>query len=218
MRLRIGNVRCLLIVAPHPDDETIGAYGLMTRLRRRGVAVRVLVVTDGHASHPASRAWPRKRLVGERERETRRAVRQIGVTMPQVTFLRLPDGSLEAVSAVARRRIARALRRAPKPLLVIAPAASDDHPDHRVVAAAVAAARLPGIRRLAYPVWPAGMRLRGARYLPLTAQQRLGKSQAIRSYRTQVGRITDDPTGFAMTPSQIAAFSRPVEMFVEGRR
>ena len=218
MKLRIGTPRCLLVVAPHPDDETIGAHGLMTWLRRRGVAVRVLVVTDGHASHPASRAWPRKRLVVEREKETRMAVRQIGVTTPHVTFLRLPDGSLEAASAVARRCIARALRRAPKPLLVVAPAASDDHPDHRVVAAAVAAVRLPGIRRLAYPVWPAGMRLRGARHLPLSAQQRLAKRRAIRSYRTQAGRITDDPTGFAMTPAQVAAFSRSVETFVEDRR
>lgn len=218
MRLRTGTPRCLLVVAPHPDDETIGAYGLMTRLRRRGVPVRVLVVTDGHASHPASRAWPRKRLVREREKETRRAVRQIGITTPQVTFLRLPDGSLKAESAVARRCIARALRRAPKPLLVVAPAASDDHPDHRVVAAAVAAVRLPGVRCLAYPVWPAGVRLGGARHLALTAQQRLAKRHAIRSYRTQTGRITDDPAGFAMTPAQIAAFSRPIETFVEGRR
>ncbi len=216
--LRPGCPRCVLIVAPHADDETIGAYVLMARTRRRGVAVRVLVVTDGHASHPASRRWPRRRLVRERQRETRRAVRRIGVCAGSIRFLGLPDGGLATHGAEVRRRIARAMACAPKPLLAVAPAAGDHHADHRVVAAAVSAARVPGVRRLAYPVWPAGTALRGARSLYLTTQERLAKRHAIRSYATQAGRITDDPGGFAMTPRQIAAFSRPAETFVELRR
>ncbi len=71
---------------------------------------------------------------------------------------------------------------------------------------------------LAYPVWPAGLRPVGARALFLTAQERLAKRRAVRSYRTQVGCITDDPAGFAMTRAQIAAFTRPQEMFVERHR
>lgn len=54
--------------------------------------------------------------------------------------------------------------------------------------------------------------------MPLTAQERLAKRFAIRGYRTQAGRITDDPAGFAMTRAQIAAFSGPVETFAEYRR
>ena len=209
----------MLVVAPHADDETIGAYVLMMRLRRRGVAIRVLVVTDGHASHPASVRWPRRRLVRERQRETRRAVGRIGVPVGCIRFLDLPDGGLGTVSSVATRLIARAMAAAPRPLLVVAPAVGDDHPDHRVVAAAVAAGRTPGMRRLSYPVWPAGGALRGgARSLYLTTQERLAKRHAIRSYATQVGRIVDDPSGFAMTRRQIAAFSRPTETFLDHRR
>ncbi len=206
------------MIAPHPDDETIGAHALMTRLRRRGVAVRVLVVTDGRASHPGSARWPQRRLVHERQRETRRAMRRIGIAAGSVTFLDLPDGRLATESAAAGRGIARAVRAAPRPLLALAPAVTDDHPDHRVVAACAARARGPGVRWSAYPVWPAGVRLRGARPLFLTAQERLAKRHAIRGYRTQAGRITDDPGGFAMTPAQIAAFSRPREMFADRRR
>ena len=103
-------------------------------------------------------------------------------------------------------------------MLVLAPAPTDDHPDHRVVATGVAQARMAGMQRLAYPVWPAGVRLRGARTLPLTQQERLVKRYAIASYRTQAGRITDDPVGFAMTRRQIAAFSGPAETFVEALR
>lgn len=215
MKLRAGAPRCLLVVAPHPDDETIGAHGLMARLGPRGTMLRVLVVTDGRASHPGSRAWPRARLVRERQRETRRAVRRLGVAAGGIRFLGLPDGSLAACADAARRLVAAAVRAAPKPLLVLSPSPTDDHPDHRAAAAAVAAARMAGVRRLAYPVWPAGRRLRSVRSLPLTAQERLAKRRAIRGYRTQTGRITDDPAGFAMTPAQIAAFSRPAETFVE---
>lgn len=218
MRLRTGAPRALLVVAPHPDDETIGAFGLMTRLHRRGVQLRVLVVTDGGGSHPGSRLWPRARLVAERERETRRAMRRLGVPAGRVTFLRLPDGELPADPARVRRLVSRALRRAPRPLLVAAPAPSDDHADHRVVAGGVLARRSAGVRTLVYPVWPAGAGLRHARTLRLTAQERLAKRTAIRSYRTQAGRITDDPGGFAMSGAQIAAFSRPVEIFMEAHR
>ena len=218
MRLRIGRPRSLLVVAPHADDETIGTYALMARLRRRGVTVRVLVVTDGHASHPNSRAWSRARLVRERQRETRRAVRRIGISAGHVAFLGLPDGQLAANPAAAHRGIAVAIRHIARPLLIVGPAPTDDHPDHRVVAAGVAGTRAAGIRRLAYPVWPAGAGLRGTRRLFLTTQERLAKRHAIRRYRTQTGWITDDPDGFAMTAGQIAAFSRPVEPFIEELR
>lgn len=217
VRLRVGVPRRLLVIAPHPDDEAIGAYALMSRLRRRGVSVRVVVVTDGAASHPNSPRWPRRRLVTERRRESRRVLRGIGVAAAAVTFLDLPDGRLHARIVVARRGLARALGHV-GPALIAAPAANDDHPDHRTVAACVAALRRPHLRLLAYPVWPAGLRLAGARCLFLTTQERLAKRHAVRSYRTQAGRIMDDPSGFAMTRRQIAAFTRQQEMFVEVRQ
>ncbi|TCP29194.1 PIG-L family deacetylase [Sphingomonas sp. BK235] len=217
LRFRIGAPRRLLVIAPHPDDEAIGAYALMSRLRRRGVSVRVVVVTDGAASHPNSPRWPRRRLVAERRRESRRALCRIGVAAGAMTFLDLPDGRLHTRIVAARRGLARALGHV-GPALIAAPAASDDHPDHRTVAACVAALRRPKLRRLAYPVWPAGRQPAGARCLFLTAQERLAKRHAVRSYRTQAGRIMDDPAGFAMTRRHVAAFTRQQEVFVEVRR
>lgn len=217
MRLQARRPRSLLVIAPHADDETIGAHALMTRLRARGVPVRVLVVTDGHASHPGSHLWPRARLVRERQRETRRVLRPIGVTARDIRFLGLPDGGLPAIAPAVARAVQVALCRALKPVLVAAPALADHHPDHRVVAAAVAAARMAGVRRLHFPVWPAGTRLAGARTLALTAQERLAKRRALRGYRTQAGLITDDPAGFAISRNQLAAFTGPVETFLESR-
>ncbi|WP_343525966.1 PIG-L family deacetylase [Sphingomonas sp.] len=203
--------RALLVVAPHPDDEAIAAHALISRLARRGICVAILVVSDGAASHPGSMAWPKDRLTRERRRETRRAMRRIGVAGGAIAFLDLPDGRLGDHVAQVRRHVARAARALPKPLLALAPTMGDAHPDHRVVADA--AGRQAGVHWWRYPIWPAGQGLRGARRIPLTAQERLAKRHAIRSYATQAGRITDDPNGFSMTRRQIAAFSPPYEMF-----
>ena len=212
----ITGIRALLVVAPHPDDETIAAHGLIAQCRRRGVAVRVLIVSDGAGSHRHSPRWPRDRLVRERRRETRMAMHRIGVAAGSITVLDLPDGAVSAHVGTVRRAVSRALSALPKPVLALAPSPRDDHPDHRAVAAA--ARSEPGVRWCAYPVWPAGQRLHGARVMPLTAQQRLAKRHAIRRYRTQTGRITDDPHGFALSTAQIAAFSRPYEILASMRR
>ncbi len=94
MRLRLAGIRRAVIVAPHPDDEVIGAAALIRALRRQGSQVAVIVVSDGAASHPNSVTWPAKRLTAARERESLHALRRLGVRRGAVTFLRLPDGGL----------------------------------------------------------------------------------------------------------------------------
>ena len=37
----------LLVIAPHPDDETLGAGGLIERVRAKGGTVRVVLITAG---------------------------------------------------------------------------------------------------------------------------------------------------------------------------
>src|SRR5436190_21315216 len=39
----------LLVIAPHPDDETIGAGGLIQRVHAAGGQVRVVFLTEGDA-------------------------------------------------------------------------------------------------------------------------------------------------------------------------
>lgn len=218
MRLRLGCPRVALIVAPHADDETIGAFGLIRALRGAGTIVRVIVVTDGAASHPSSRLWPRDRLVRAREGETRRAMRRMGVARSAICFLRMPDGHLPLDAAACRQRLGAAVRRAGKLDMIVGPDRDDDHADHRQVAATLAALHLPGVRRLRFKVWPTGSRARRAASLILPPQLRDAKRLALRSYRTQCGLIRDDPRGFAMSHRQIAAFTRQQELFMEGRR
>ncbi|WP_242098337.1 PIG-L family deacetylase [Sphingomonas sp. CROZ-RG-20F-R02-07] len=212
MRLGIGHPRAALVVAPHPDDEAIGAFGLIGALRRGGVRVDVLVVSDGAASHPNSLRWPRAHLVAERRRETRRAMRRLGLTTTRVHFLGLPDGALSTSPAACRSAIRRAVARRPRLDLLVGPVADDAHPDHRMVAQALAAAPFAG-RRLAYRVWPPTRTgAPGDRLLP-HPHARLARASIIRGYRTQMGAIADDPAGFAIAVHEFAAFARPVERF-----
>ena len=63
-----------VVLAPHPDDESLGCGGLLARLAAHGVPARVVVVTDGAQSHPGSAAYPPERLRALREAEARAAV------------------------------------------------------------------------------------------------------------------------------------------------
>ena len=216
-QLPLARIRHAVIVAPHPDDEAIGAYGLIRRLRARGARVRVIVVTDGTGSHPGSLRWPAPRLAALRRRESRAILARIGVDARATTFLHLADGALHAMGARHRAALRRAVL-APRGCdLLVLPARDDDHPDHRAVAAACAG--LPVRRQVDYLVWPnrRSRSRRASHRLPL-GHLTAAKRGAILRYRSQTGAITDDPGGFTISRAELAAFARPVELFRERAR
>ena len=216
MRLRLGRTRTALVIAPHADDEVIGAFGLIRLLRRRGARIVVAVVTDGAGSHPSSRTWPRARLVAARRRESRTALRRLGVPAGAVIFLDLPDGGLSAQGRRCNRSIARLIARQRGLDLLVGPTMDDAHPDHRAVAAAMARVR-HRCRRLAYRVWPPVRAGAGSWTLPGDRPASMKRS-VIRGYRTQMGAITDDPAGFAIAAHEMAVFAHPVEQYRTVRR
>lgn len=215
MKLDITRVRRAVIVAPHSDDEIIGAAGLILALRQHGARVSVIVVSDGAASHPASHRWPRRRLVAARRRESRLALRRLGIPAGDVRFLGLPDGALPQHLLRCRNLVRRAV--GPGLDLIVGPAATDAHPDHRAVATALGRG-FGEARRLSYHVWPprAGATARAKTVAMRGAHA--AKRSLLRLYRTQLGAITDDPTGFAIARHELAAFAHPLETFVEVRR
>lgn len=213
--LSLAGVRTALIVAPHPDDETIGAYGLIRALKERRVRVKVVIVTDGAGSHPDSIRWPRDRLIAARRRETLGVMRRTGIRACDVIFLDLPDGGLSTASVHLDRVLQRTISRCRNLDLLVGPAPDDDHPDHRAISTGLP--RVP-TRRLNYLVWPnrQSTSARGTHCLRL-GQFAAAKRGALGRYRTQTGAITDDPNGFAMSRRERARFAGPVEHFRESR-
>jgi LmbE family N-acetylglucosaminyl deacetylase len=93
----------LLVVAPHPDDETLGAGGLMERVHETGGRVNVVYLTDGDGypegvrseGHVESPTPADYRGYGRiRRREARSALLALGLDKPSYTFLGFPDGGL----------------------------------------------------------------------------------------------------------------------------
>jgi len=117
----------VVVVAPHPDDETIVAGGTIALLSDRGATVTVIVVTDGEATLGGLSP----QVLGTRRGdEVVAACRQLGVT--DVRRLGLPDGNvashIDDLVGYLRTTMAETT-----PQLVILPWFGDDHPDHRAV-------------------------------------------------------------------------------------
>lgn len=94
-------VQRVLVVAPHPDDETLGPGGMIARAAKQGTPVRVVVVTYGDGFAKAAQAFTGKRnltaadyrRLGEARRlETIRAMETLGLPENDVIFLGYPDG------------------------------------------------------------------------------------------------------------------------------
>lgn len=118
----------LLVVAPHPDDETIGVGGLIAAHREAGARVVVVVLTDGALGIPGERASAD--YVALRERETRAAADALGGF--ELRFLRFPDGGLAAAAGVDAA-LAEVVRDT-APSTIAFPSPFEVHPDHGAAA------------------------------------------------------------------------------------
>ena len=83
----------VVVVAAHPDDETLGAGGMLAELAAAGRPADVVVVTDGSASHPGSSTVRPDQLRTQRADELRRA---LAILSPEshLTLLGRPDGGV----------------------------------------------------------------------------------------------------------------------------
>ncbi|MCS7185618.1 MAG: PIG-L family deacetylase [Armatimonadetes bacterium] len=136
----------VVVVSPHPDDETLGCAGLIQRLLQRGAEPVVIVVTNGdgfdasiHLKLHEVQIEPEDRAtyVKMRQAETLAAMRKLGLFPEQVIFLDFSERTLAAdwlrngdesfVNELANwfEKI--------RPTTVILPSRYDDHPIHAVV-------------------------------------------------------------------------------------
>ena len=146
----------VLVVSPHPDDEVLGAGGLMRMWRNWNHAVSLFDITDGEAAFPD---WPDLKVL--RRAELKRALATLNPRIKLVS-LGLPDGAGRANIPAIRRALE--VLCANDPTLIV-PYEHDGHPDHEAAGEACLAMahelKLPIAR---YPVW--AWRHRSSRSLP----------------------------------------------------
>jgi LmbE family N-acetylglucosaminyl deacetylase len=213
-----AQARSAVIVAAHPDDEVLGAGGLIAMLGASRARLRVVAVTNGersHQGHGSPAALARRRTT-----ETADALGALGAQDAEVIRLGLPDSGL----AAREEGLADVLA----PLvdgfdLCLAPWDHDMHPDHEAAGRAARKARAGAGAGAFYsfPIWmwhwasPADPRVpwdRAVR-LPLTPRAAEGKRAAIACFASQ----TEDRghgLGPVLPPGMIAHFTRPVEVLL----
>ncbi|MCI4657253.1 PIG-L family deacetylase [Cryobacterium zhongshanensis] len=234
VRLELDDLARLIVVAAHPDDETLGAGGLIAGATRRGIPVDVLVLSDGEASHPASQTHTRERLSRVRRTEVTDAVAHLAPSA-RLHFAGLPDGDLAENREAGARALASVLGAPPSGaeaetggattgIWIVAPWRDDGHPDHTLAGdVAAAGAAWAGARLLEYPIWawhwstPDGeWPLDLIRRFELGSEDHVRKSQALALHRSQVRPLSDRPGDEAVVPPEMAAhFARGFEIFVD---
>ncbi len=219
----IGGGTCL-ILAPHPDDESLGCGGLIAACCAAGRPPVVVILTDGSGSHAGSREYPKARLIALRAAEVTEAVGILGLPSDRLMFLHQPDTQAPhagpAFDAIVDLLADYAAVFGCSTILV--PWLGDPHCDH-VAAALVgsAASHIARVRYVAYPVWgwmlpnmqpveadAHGWRLDVTPYLA-------AKQRAIAAHASQYGEvITDDPNGFHLPRALLEVFASPYEVFL----
>ncbi|GBR09909.1 PIG-L deacetylase family protein [Gluconobacter frateurii] len=214
------------VLAPHPDDESLGCGGFIASAVEQGRPPLVVIVSDGSASHPGSDAWPPQRLARQRQEESVHAASLLGLGADRLIFMNLEDTKVPTRGTRFNSTVHNLLELLSryKCETLLMPWRHDPHCDHEAVWFMGQALKTlkPGLKALQYPVW--GLTL------PLEAQVRENtltgvrlnvqpylekKRRAIQAHRSQRGLVVqDDPSGFVLPEHLLEKMLQPYEIFI----
>src|ERR1700734_2648213 len=154
----------ILIIAPHPDDESLGTGGMLQRIFAQKIPVRILFATNGENNPWAQRYWERRWRIGpveqlrwgqRRREEALNAICTLGGKPDCARFLNLPDLGTTCLLMQNDRKlsglIAEEIQKW-KPTAALIPTMLDAHPDHSALAVAFALA-LDLVGNSPIPAW-----------------------------------------------------------------
>jgi LmbE family N-acetylglucosaminyl deacetylase len=210
----------VVVVAPHPDDETLAAGGLLHDAARAGHPTAVIAVTAGGASHPGSGRWPAVRLADQRRAEREAALAALGAAGTEVVELGVPDGAVSRHADEVSARVGELLRPAD---LVVTVWRYDGHPDHEATAAAVlAAGSARDLPVLQAPVWgwhwadPTGRQLPSDVLLyHLDSRTREAKQTAIGCFTSQLQADPTTGAGPVLPDWALPRWQRDTEVYLD---
>jgi len=187
----------ILVVSPHPDDETLGAGGFIEEAVQQHATVRIALATDGN----------KHGLKDIRHQEIINSTQKLGLTTDDITFFNFPDGDLTKQSDFLPQL--EQLIANYQPTIILGTHPQDIHPDHAMVGRSIDAAaqasnlhpsvyyfvihyhRYPrplGYKPSEYLLPPAALITADTHWetLPLSDSQRTTKEAALREYHSQM--------------------------------
>jgi LmbE family N-acetylglucosaminyl deacetylase len=216
-----------VVIAPHPDDESLACGGLIAQASQQGLRGKVVIVSDGAGSHPNSKAYPSERLTMLREMEARLAGAELGLRPEDMLFLRLPDRFVPHEGEEAERAInviASCVSETGAASLFVS-WRHDPHCDHEAsyLIAREVQRRVGKVKLLEYVVWghtlPSSTEvdpIRGGFRISIDREAMEKKRRAIAAHRSQTtALIDDDPGGFLFSQIDLDHFDGPYEFFFE---
>jgi len=184
--------RPMLVISPHPDDEILGAGGLIGLQAARGIPLHVVAVTDGENAYRDG-----VDIADRRSQEQTSALGRLGVTPSNLTRLKLTDSGVTAEEALLVERLMPLVS---KKSHIVAPWIGDYHPDHEACGrAAVEVARRSGAALTFYFFWtwhrgrPGLLRSLSLKSLALSAEFQRAKREALSAHRSQLEHPSGEP-------------------------
>lgn len=188
----------LVVIAPHPDDEILGAGGIMARARAAGERLGVIVLTDGARSDPD--ADPAV-LTAQRAAECRAGLQALLGEVPPLLMLGHADGAFDARQpALGDDTLLTGFLRGIDPVTVLVTDPSDGHPDHKAAFGLAARIVASGLAQKLV-VMPISQRVDGECDLAAfeavpVAEHEAAKRNAIGAHHSQ----SEATSGFSLPP------------------
>lgn len=209
---------CLLVIAPHPDDESFGCGALISQYVAAKQGVHILIVTDGSASS-SQETIAHETLASLRHQEVLDAAQVLGCAPNSVIFLNYKDANV----ARSENKLSHDLKTHIEkiaPTLIASPFVIDGNADHVAVAHAMQRIEVTA-PLLFYPMWfwpkQAFLMLFSAQNyhaFRLDARPYLEiKEKAIRSHRSQFENITGAQEWGYLDSHIINMQLRPYELY-----
>jgi LmbE family N-acetylglucosaminyl deacetylase len=207
----------LLVVAPHPDDETLGSGLLIQQVVAAGGAVHLLLLTDGDNNPWPQRFIERRLYIGQSDRQ-RWGQRRRSEAMHALAHLSVSTSSLQPLgwrdmdvtrrlrdeTSAAVATIQDAIRTF-RPTLVCFPSLHDTHPDHgaaHVLCRLALASMNPTPEQWAYPVHGGGDLSEYAIRIDASPALQQGKLRAMSEHRSQMVLSAGRMRRLALSPER----------------
>jgi LmbE family N-acetylglucosaminyl deacetylase len=182
----------IVIVAPHPDDETLAVGGFISSARREAKRIIVVAVTDGEHAYDDEPDLGKIRRV-----EQEKALAALDVSPRDIVRLGLRDREVGAQEGLL---IEALIKLTSSGALILAPWPGDFHPDHEASGrAAREAARISGAKLAYYFFWtwhrgsPESISSLPLHVFPLAPEFLAAKLKGLQCHVSQLSRSSGDP-------------------------